>query len=501
MGPVMVLGLLLFTGLLARTQGRVVVNEFMAWSGCSANSEFVELLNFGPGPVNIGCFIVTNGQFAVTIPANTVLKPGQFFTLAGQDSLRPGCGNADSTVSVQLNWNRCGCITAPLPAGGDGFFRDGGSANEKVVLLDAAGRVVDAVSRSAAPSASALLATSGDCPSRTFDLDDMAVVYESINTSTGIDNSFARRVDGDCGWVKTTSISASAPNKTGSTSSATYSFTTVSASECAATAGRIAIDVSAPDVASLFPMSYTLAYDRDSNGVFDDTDHYMYGVDSLASSINISNLAYGRYRLTVASAMGCNLKNFDFFIFNCYGVVLPLKLQSFTYEGVRAGQHAFVARFSDADGLAGLHLEGAADAGFFQAVGSQYFSGAPGEKVVPLQAPLSPYQRYRLKVVKSDGAYYYSPVVKLPPPPSEEARSWPVPAMDRLFVSVRALRRGAVRYTVLGSAGDVLLKGSADLPAGASTLPLSVRMLEAGLYYLKLEGQVLDRPLMLRFVK
>ncbi|HEY1114512.1 MAG TPA: lamin tail domain-containing protein, partial [Chitinophagaceae bacterium] len=240
----------------ARAQGRVVVNEFMAWSGCNTTSEYIELLNFGPGPVDIGCFIVTNGQYAVTIPPGTVLKPGAYYVLAGQETLARGCGNADSTITVDLNWNSCGCTDKPIPTTGDGFMKDGGGANEKVVLMDGTGQILDAVSRSSNPSASALLTTSGGvCGARTFDLDNLAVSYESIGAATGVDNSFARRVDGDCGWVKTTAISAGAPNKTGSTSSASYAFSTISASECDTTAGRVSINVSSSNVASLFPMS------------------------------------------------------------------------------------------------------------------------------------------------------------------------------------------------------------------------------------------------------
>ena len=62
-------------------QGRVVINEFMPWSGCNTTSEFVELMNFGPGPMDIGCYIVTNGQYSVTIPPNTVINPGKYFVI------------------------------------------------------------------------------------------------------------------------------------------------------------------------------------------------------------------------------------------------------------------------------------------------------------------------------------------------------------------------------------------------------------------------------------
>ncbi|HTF30559.1 MAG TPA: lamin tail domain-containing protein, partial [Flavitalea sp.] len=251
-------------------QGRVVVNEFMSWSGCNTTSEFIELLNFGPGPMDISCFKVTNGQYAVTIPTNTILKPGEYFVLSGGNVLTAGCGNTDSAVVVDLNWTTCNCTDKPVPTTGDGFLENGGGANEKIVLMDASGNVLDAVSRSN-PTASDVITTSsvsGACTPTTFDLDGMAISYERIGIATGVDNSYSRRVDGDCGWVKTTEISAGAPNKTGSTSSANYSFTTLNASECSGSTGSISINVSASDLASLFPMTYLLAFDANANNVF-----------------------------------------------------------------------------------------------------------------------------------------------------------------------------------------------------------------------------------------
>jgi hypothetical protein len=63
----------------------------------------------------------------------------------------------------------------------------------------------------------------------------------------------------------------------------------------------------------------------DSNNTFDETDQYSYGTDAAPPAIDINNLDYGRYRITVGSSLGCNLQSFDFFIFNCYGVVLPVR--------------------------------------------------------------------------------------------------------------------------------------------------------------------------------
>ncbi|MGZ5246551.1 MAG: hypothetical protein ACXWV5_05840, partial [Flavitalea sp.] len=52
-----------FTALPAKSQGRVLINEYLAWPGnsCPSTAEFVELFNFGPGPMNIGCYVLTDG--------------------------------------------------------------------------------------------------------------------------------------------------------------------------------------------------------------------------------------------------------------------------------------------------------------------------------------------------------------------------------------------------------------------------------------------------------
>ncbi|RYD92675.1 MAG: lamin tail domain-containing protein, partial [Sphingobacteriales bacterium] len=129
----------------AQAYGRVVINEYMPWpsASCGTTSEFVELLNFGPGPTNIGCYILTNGKYSVTIPPNTILQPGQFFVIAGQSSLPINCGNIDSAVRVHLNWNTCNCTNVAIPTTGDGFMTDGGPANVNMVLFDPTLAVVD----------------------------------------------------------------------------------------------------------------------------------------------------------------------------------------------------------------------------------------------------------------------------------------------------------------------------------------------------------------------
>jgi hypothetical protein len=111
----------------AFSQGRVVINEFMPWTSNTCGgptAEFVELLNFGPGPVNIGCYVLTDGDFSITIPANTILQPGEFYVVSGQDVIAGPCANIDSTITVDLNWNTCNCTSGAIPTTGDGLFTD-----------------------------------------------------------------------------------------------------------------------------------------------------------------------------------------------------------------------------------------------------------------------------------------------------------------------------------------------------------------------------------------
>jgi hypothetical protein len=485
-------------------QGRVVINEFMPWSGCNTTSEYIELLNFGPGPMNIGCYIVTNGQYAVTIPANTILQPGEYYVLAGQNVLAVDCGNVDSAVTVDLNWTTCNCTDKPVPTTGDGFMQNGGSSNEKVVLLSPTLSVLDAASRSLPASSSLSITTSTNgatCTASTFDLDLMTVNYEAISSSTGIDNSFARRVDGDCGWVKTTDISAGAPNKTGSTSSASYSFSTLSASECNGSTGSISIAVSAVDVGALFPMTYTLAYDADSNSIFNASDTYIFGVDSSAPSININNLAYGRYRITVGSSSGCNLQSYDFFIFNCYGVVLPFRLLSITHDGLKDNKRSFLVHVTGIANIQKAVLEAKNDTGFVQ-VGSLTFNDTvKQEEYIRLYSSLMNAEVYRVLLISKTNVRYYSHELIIRSAADNRIRLWPNPATNIIRLHLPGRNR-YYSYSIVNSTGGRVAKGNVFFSQSTSELPsISISDLKKGVYTLLMSGDLPGEHYQASFIK
>src|SRR5688572_11202053 len=96
--------------------GFILLNEYLPWPNlaCGTRQEFIELLNFGPGPVDIGCYVLTDGDFAVTIPPNTIILPGDYYVIGGMDISAAPCANIDSSIHVDLNWFTCGCTSGAV---------------------------------------------------------------------------------------------------------------------------------------------------------------------------------------------------------------------------------------------------------------------------------------------------------------------------------------------------------------------------------------------------
>lgn len=493
--------LLLLAKLSSFGQGKVVINEYMPWSGCSTTSEFIELFNFGPGPADISCYIVTNGQYAVTIPPKTTILPGQYYVLAGQDVLPAGCGNIDSAVKVQLNWTTCNCTDKPVPTTGDGLMRDGGGANEKVILLNPDLKVIDAVTRSLPVSASTTITTptlANGCTGKTFNLNDMAINYEVLGMATGKTNSFARQVDGDCGWVKTPQQSAHAPNKTGSTSSVLYDLTFTQALDCGGSGGSVSIHVNGTNVSSLFPMNYTLAYDSNNDGTYDFNDQYVYGTDDTPPTINISGLKAGRYNITVSSALDCNLRTFPLTILPCYPV-LPVQLVSFQATTSTGNEQILNWTLNSTENLQKIIIEQSKDGVSF-AEAATIAASSTGTKSYRYPVSIT-YTYYRLHIYNRDGGSFYSPVITIQLQDSFAINKlWPNPVKDRVSVELYAPVDGLFTYEIYTLKNTIAAEGKVQLHSGKNTLSIAVNQLPSGIYQLVFRSQKAV-PISFRFVK
>jgi hypothetical protein len=503
-----------------QAQGKVVINEFLPWSpnNCSINSEFIELMNFGPGPMNIGCYIVTNGKYAVTIPPNTIIQPGEYYTIAGYNTLARGCGNVDSTVQVQLNWNTCNCMSPslpiPLPSNHDGFFDDGGNTNEHLVLFKPNMEVVDAVTRYNPPSSSDPITTSsigGQCTSRTFDLDTMSIPYEVMGMSPGQGNSYARTIDGDCEWVKDPPQSAHATNnRAGDESDVKYALNITNARDCGS-GGTIDILLqivgnntgSTPTMTDLFPMNYAIARDVNNDGVFDlnGVDTYTYGEDVTAPNIDITGLPMSRYRIVVGSKQGCFLATFNVSILPCFD---PLSTQILNFYLAKQTSTSYTFRWMLAETrLAKTIL-------VEKSMDGQNFTTA--SMISPDNNNTSTYSKtfqkesavsyYRLKVIQKDGKIVYSSIINLGVNPIAENAFGPNPATDKLNIKLTGTKSEPASYQLYNALNERVGAGKFFLHIGPNVKQLTVNHLPKGMYHLVVQkDNSTEQPISFRFVK
>ncbi|MFN5621522.1 MAG: gliding motility-associated C-terminal domain-containing protein [Flavobacteriales bacterium] len=130
--------ILLFVGLSSLMHGQcIVINEVLvnAAGDCDGScvpstAEWLELHNTCSDAVNVGCYFITDGDFSVTFPSNTVI-PGNGFLVIG---------SLNSGVDVDINLAFCNCTSG---ADGEiGIFTNG---NEQIALVNPAGQIIDGI--------------------------------------------------------------------------------------------------------------------------------------------------------------------------------------------------------------------------------------------------------------------------------------------------------------------------------------------------------------------
>lgn len=114
----------------------IVINEILidgaggCDGSCSPNTEeWVELYNTCSTPVNIGCYVLGDGDWSVRIPANTIIPAYGFYTI----------GSSNSGIPVSLNIGTCVCAEGGSQIG---VFTNG---SEQLILLNSSGSLEDAV--------------------------------------------------------------------------------------------------------------------------------------------------------------------------------------------------------------------------------------------------------------------------------------------------------------------------------------------------------------------
>ncbi len=467
--------------------GRVVINEMLPWPGnaCGVTAEFVELYNLGPGPVNIGCYILSDGDYSITIPAGTILYPGQFYVISGQNIIPAPCANIATTIVANLNWTTCGCTNAPIPTTGDGFMTDGGFATEQMVLLSPGGLVVDAVARGipAEPSVSILSNSMGStCPPRRFNLDVMGIAYETIGESAGRGNSIARKLDGDCGWVKDTQQSGGATNNTPGESSV-FSVSMFITEDINCTGGSATFIVNNSPASFYFPLDYILAQDIDLDGQFTFADVYTTGQDFTAPDMVVGPLPLGSYAINIGPVQGCSYKNFTFNIGPC--IPLSYSLESFT--AVRGQNTIFNAQLSGGDELTDIILQGSVNGQDFYNIASIPFTHTAALQDLHYETANSEHVYFRLLMGAADHRAKYSPVRKVSALRSTNSFQLAGnPVRDEVKITASVTKKESLDIQVINSAGQVLVKRSQVIFNGENLVKVPVQTLSPGLYFVKI---------------
>lgn len=411
------------------------------------------------------------------------MQPGQYYVIAGQSFIPAPCANIARNIVADLNWNTCGCTNAPIPAFAPGFFTDGGFANEQMVLMDPSGKVVDAVVRALPVEPASTITTKaiGTCNPFTFDLDNMGVEYETIGESAGRGNSIARKLDGDCGWVKDTQQTGGETNNTpGARSPFTLTMFITEDPFCMFGTARFVVDQN--PASYWFPVDYILGYDADGDGMFTMDDSYSTGIDYDAPDLVIENLPFGLYSINIGPRQGCSYQNFTFAIGPC--TTLGYSIKSFTVN--KFNEFQMFAQIMGGDQISGIMLEGSTDGKTFQKMDNISYSIAPGLQDIKYITASTEYTYFRLALYNKDGKTVYSPIRKLSGAKQQNKLTLAGnPVRDEVRLYSFSTRNENVEIQVYNTAGQVMLSRKFNVSTGTTLLQLPVGNLAPGSYIIK----------------
>ena len=154
---------------------------------CNPNTEeWTELYNSCSSPINIGCYILTDGDFEVTIPPGTILAPYDYYVI----------GSNNSGGTVDLNLASCNCTSGSLV----GTFSN---ANEQAVLLNSSGIIQDAVYWGSGDFP--LNVTTGSiaaCNPVIVNIPSPGAIFSQLISGGANGCSMARNCDASANWVQ-----------------------------------------------------------------------------------------------------------------------------------------------------------------------------------------------------------------------------------------------------------------------------------------------------------
>ena len=175
----------------------IVINEVVANAaggcdgGCTpSTAEWSELYNTCNTPQDISCFVLTDGDFAITFPVGTIIQPYGFFVV----------GSANSGTSINLDLGTCGCTSGPVSE--VGIFTNSG---EQLVFANPSGIILDGLywgGGQFAQTPSITTANTVGCPDVTINLSASDPALSSVSGQSNNDGeSIYRECDGSNVWI------------------------------------------------------------------------------------------------------------------------------------------------------------------------------------------------------------------------------------------------------------------------------------------------------------
>ena len=181
--------------------------------GGNTAGEWIEL--FGTAGTDISCFVVTDGDWTITIPSGTTIPTDGYYVIGKATYANTPGGNG--TTALDLDVETCGCTTGSkvMELTNSGEFVGIYDAAATPSLLD--GVIYESPSAGNLPAngGSITSAVTGVCNAETIDIVGSAASYNS--TGAGGDVAIARDADGTGTWgyLDETEVTPNATNAVG----------------------------------------------------------------------------------------------------------------------------------------------------------------------------------------------------------------------------------------------------------------------------------------------
>jgi hypothetical protein len=223
-------------GLSPIIHGQLVINEVMINAGpcdgsCMPNTgEWTEFYNNSNAPVDISCFVMTDGDWSVTFPPGTIVAPFDYYVV----------GSVNSAATIDLDIGTCNCTSANASGINEiGIFTNG---NEQLVLANTSGTIVNGIYWGGGQFAQTPTFTSDallGCPAVTVNLTASNPNLTSLSGGGSDQEVVALDCDGIGNWV--VSVANSTPNASNSNPIVFNANPLINPQSCA-TLGSIALN-------------------------------------------------------------------------------------------------------------------------------------------------------------------------------------------------------------------------------------------------------------------